>query len=276
MSDTFALVTIVMPAYNAQKYIEEAIRSVLMQTYEHWELIVIDDGSTDNTRPLIEVFKNQRIHLISQENVGVSVARNRGLVVAKGKYITFLDADDVLPKESLEVRVSFLEENKKIDIVDGQILVKDKEMNETLRKYIPYYSGRLLPKLLALDSQVFFNVCYMFKAEKLNNLYFKPGMTHAEDLLFYMQLASREDAVYGFISETVYQYRSGHASGMSNLFGLENGYMKLLREVKKDANISNIEYMLLKAKIVKIMFLSWHSRSQTKQAYFSIYKMLWA
>jgi len=275
MSDTLPLVSIVMPVYNTEKYIEEAIQSVLMQTYKHWELIVIDDGSTDNTRSIIDTFKDERMQVISQENAGVSVARNRGLDIANGKYITFVDADDVLPDESLEVRVFFLEQHPLIDIVDGKILVKDSEMNETLRRYVPYYNGKLLQKLLALDSRVFFNVCYMFRAEKLNNLCFKPNMTHAEDLLFYMQLASKGDVVYGFVSEVVYKYRSGHASSMSNLYGLENGYRTLLSEMKKDENISNIKYLLLKVKIVKIMFLSWYGKSQIKQAYLSVYKMLW-
>jgi len=268
------LVSIIMPVYNGEMYIEEAVESVLIQEYKYWELIIIDDGSTDNTRSIIDTFKDKRIHVLSQKNVGVSVSRNRGLKVATGKYITFLDADDVLPKKSLEARVSFLEKNKHIDIVDGEVLVQDTDLKETLRRYVPYYRGKLLTKLLALDSRVFFGICYMFRAEKLNNLCFKLDMTHAEDLLFYMQLASKGDVVYGFVPETVYKYRSGHASSMSNLYGLENGYRTLLSEMKKDENISNIKYLLLKVKIIKIMFLSWYGKSQIKQAFCSIYRIV--
>ncbi|MDQ7085044.1 MAG: glycosyltransferase family A protein [Sulfurovum sp.] len=118
-----------LPTYNAQKYIEEAIESVINQTYIHWELIIINDGSTDNTSSLIASFSDTRIISLTQENQGVSHARNRGLDIAKGKYITFLDADDVLPRQSIEKRYLYLEQNKDIDIVDGIINVKNSTLD---------------------------------------------------------------------------------------------------------------------------------------------------
>ena len=144
-------ISIIMPAYNAQKYIKESIDSVLNQSFENFELIIINDGSKDNTEHIIKEYQDQRIVLISQKNGGVSNARNAGLKLAKGKYITFLDADDTFPKDSLKSRFEYLESNSKIDLVDGIVEVKDENLQKTIRKYEPYYEGKLLPELLKLN-----------------------------------------------------------------------------------------------------------------------------
>lgn len=91
------LVSIIMPAYNVDEYIEESIRSIQAQTYPNWELIVVNDGSTDTTQAVVERLASQdsRIRLVTQPNGGVSRARNRGLELARGEYISFLDGDDL-------------------------------------------------------------------------------------------------------------------------------------------------------------------------------------
>jgi len=268
-------VSIITPAYNAEKYICKTIESVLNQTYRYWELIIVNDGSTDNTQEKIEYFDDIRIISISQNNMGVSTARNRGVELARGQYITFLDADDILPEDSLKIRIDYLNSHADVDLVDGQILVKDADMNDTLRTYTPYYEGKLLPRLLALDSHIFFNICYMFRKKILAGVRFKEKMTHAEDLLFYIELSGQNDVMYGFVSDEIYNYRSGHDSAMTNLSGLEEGYVRLLSEVKKNTYIAKIPYLLLKLKIMKIMFLSWMNKYKIGNAFMSIHKILW-
>lgn len=265
-----SIVSIIVPAYNAEKYIAEAIQSVMDQTFKDWELLVIDDGSTDSTANIVKSFSDARIILVQQENRGVSNARNKGLDLAKGKYITFLDADDVLPPRSIEVRVEYLEKNSDMNLVDGNIVVKDMDMKNDIRVYEPYYNGELLPRLVALDSRVFFNVCYMFKRDILGDVRFKENMTHAEDLLFYMELSSLYPVQYGFVSETIYWYRSGHTSAMANLSGLEDGYLQLIQEVRNLQNISKTDFFIFKTKIAKIMFLSWLSQKQIANAVKSV------
>ena len=260
------LVSIIMPAYNTQSYIVEAIASVLEQSYAHFELIVIDDGSTDDTLALAKGFDDCRIILKHQANAGVSMARNLGLSLASGEYITFLDADDVLPKESLAARVAYLDKNPHIAVVDGEIVVKDATLFATLRTYSPYYQGALLPRLLALDSRVFFNVCYLFRREILGTVRFKEGMSHAEDLLFYMMLASQKSVIYGFVKEEIYYYRSGHNSTMTNIQGLQDGYILLLKTIKRLPSVSKKAYIVLKLKIVKILFLSWLGTHRLQKA----------
>ena len=90
------LVTIIMPAYNAERTISKAIDSVLRQDYSNIELIVVNDGSTDNTKFICSQFHDDRLKVITQDNKGLSGARNTGLEVAQGDYITFVDSDDVL------------------------------------------------------------------------------------------------------------------------------------------------------------------------------------
>jgi len=109
--------SIIIPCYNAEKYIEETIQSVINQTYQDWELIIIDDGSKDSSRQIISTYlDDKRISYQYQENSGVSIARNNGITKANGKYITFLDADDVWFSNNLEEKIRYIE-NQKVDAV---------------------------------------------------------------------------------------------------------------------------------------------------------------
>ncbi|MFK8013652.1 MAG: glycosyltransferase family 2 protein [Marinicellaceae bacterium] len=267
------LVSIIMPAYNAENYIQESVDSIINQSYLNWELIIVNDGSADNTLSKIKIFNDKRIKILEQENRGVSSARNLGLDYAEGEFITFLDADDVLPSNSIESRAQFLESNSGVDIVDGVIQVKDVQMRKIIKTYKPYYTGALLPRLMALDSRVFFNVCYMFRKTLLNEVKFNVQMTHAEDLLFYIQLSSQNDAQYAYINEEIYWYRSGNDSAMINLNGLELGYIRLLKFVSCIKQLSRPTKILFRMKVTKIMFLSWLKQKKYKKAFNSIIKL---
>lgn len=103
-------VSIIMPAYNAEKTIAESIQSVLNQTYTNWELIVINDGSVDKTSAIVQNYKDSRIILLEQQNSGVAEARNNGIRNASGKMIAFLDSDDLWLKTKLEKFISYVNE----------------------------------------------------------------------------------------------------------------------------------------------------------------------
>lgn len=98
------MISVVMPAFNAERYIAATVESVLMQTYKELELIVVDDGSTDQTKEIADCLaqKDSRILVVHQENGGTSVARNRGLDIAQGEFVAFLDADDLWEATFLE------------------------------------------------------------------------------------------------------------------------------------------------------------------------------
>ena len=99
------LVSIIIPMYNSSAYVVDAVRSALSQTYPQIEVIVVDDGSTDNSLQLLAEIKDDRLRLFSQMNQGACVARNRGLAEARGEYIKFLDSDDVMYTDAIEVQL---------------------------------------------------------------------------------------------------------------------------------------------------------------------------
>lgn len=107
MSD---LVSIIMPSYNTGRFMEETVRSVLAQTYENWELIIVDDCSNDNTDAVVGGFSDQRIRYLKNAfNSGAAVSRNRALREAKGRWIAFLDSDDLWHPEKLQKQISFMQ-----------------------------------------------------------------------------------------------------------------------------------------------------------------------
>lgn len=109
-----SLISIIMPSYNTGRYIKESIESVIVQTYSNWELIIVDDCSTDNTDEVImPLLEDKRVRYLKNEhNSGAAISRNRALREARGRWIAFLDSDDVWMPDKLEKQVTFMEENE--------------------------------------------------------------------------------------------------------------------------------------------------------------------
>ena len=106
------LVSIIMPSWNTERFIAETIQSVIDQTYTNWELIIVDDCSSDNTDEVVASFKDERIkYLHNEKNSGAALTRNKALREAKGEWIAFLDSDDLWMPEKLEKQICFMEEN---------------------------------------------------------------------------------------------------------------------------------------------------------------------
>lgn len=109
------LVSIIMPAYNAERFIKESVESVINQSYKNWELLVINDSSKDSTKSIVESYmeKDSRIKLLNQDvNKGVVEARNRGIRESEGKYIAFLDSDDLWSANKLQIQIEYMLSNK--------------------------------------------------------------------------------------------------------------------------------------------------------------------
>lgn len=139
-----ARVDIIIPTYNREKYLREAINSVLNQTYQDYKIIVIDDGSTDNTREIMEKYVTNypnRIKYFYQMNKGPSAARNKGIAASQAMFIAFLDSDDMWYPEKLEVQISFLERNPQFSMCFSESEVINANGNTVyftnLRKSIP-------------------------------------------------------------------------------------------------------------------------------------------
>ena len=118
-------ISVVMAVYNGEKYLREAIDSILNQTFKDFEFIIVNDGSTDRTREILESFIDPRIVLIHQEHMGLTKSLNRGIALAKGKYIARQDADDISMAERLEKQFNFLESHENVALLGtaGHIII---------------------------------------------------------------------------------------------------------------------------------------------------------
>jgi glycosyltransferase involved in cell wall biosynthesis len=117
-SATNGLVSVIIPAYNVERFIAEAVDSALAQSYTYTEVIVVDDGSTDHTRKVLEVY-GDRIKIVSQPNSGAGAARNRGMLEANGEYFAFLDGDDIWFPDKIEKELNILTKNEDVCLVSG-------------------------------------------------------------------------------------------------------------------------------------------------------------
>lgn len=120
------LVSILLPVYNAAEFVKASVESILAQTFRHFEVIIINDGSTDDSLAIIESISDSRIKIFTQLNAGIAAALNKGIVLAKGKYIARQDADDISLPQRLEKQVKFLEENSSYGLVGGQAEIIDR------------------------------------------------------------------------------------------------------------------------------------------------------
>ncbi len=220
-------VSIIMPTYNAEEFIGDAIRSVLAQDHSNWELIVVNDGSTDGTGHVISSFQDPRIRVVDQENKGIGGARNAALRLISGDFLVTLDSDDVLPPRSLSKRLKALHENPSMSFVDGTVRVMDRTLEKVLRMHQPSFRGEPISELVRLTGRCFFGPSWMIRLSSDMVLCFEEKITHAEDLLFYITLAKGRK--YGYIQDEVLIYRRTGESAMTDLDGLMRSYDYLSR-----------------------------------------------
>jgi glycosyltransferase involved in cell wall biosynthesis len=120
-------VSVIIPAYNAMPYIADSLQSVLNQSFADFEVLIINDGSSDNIEEWVSTVSDPRVKFISQENQGVSAARNKGILHSRGTYIAFLDADDLWEPTKLEKQVNYLDNNPELGAVDTFIFLIDSQ-----------------------------------------------------------------------------------------------------------------------------------------------------
>jgi glycosyltransferase involved in cell wall biosynthesis len=203
-------VSVITPVYNGQSYIDTAINGLLSQTLQDWELIVVDDGSTDSTPQILEKFTDQRIRIIKQQNGGEARARNVGLHNVTGEYVAFLDADDFYFPTALEELSAFLDSRPQYDVVysDGQICDEQDRFLMTLTDVRPgIYTGKILEKVIISSSVVTVPVCTMTRQSKIleHSVRFDPNLVIGPDWDFWIQLAVH--ANFGYLNKITCRYR---------------------------------------------------------------------
>src|SRR5688572_4652758 len=194
------LVSIIIPCYNYGKYLAETINSVLDQSYSHWECIIVDDGSTDNTREVSAQFCKQdgRFNYFYQANAGLSAARNTGLYNASGQYIQFLDADDKIEAEKLRSQVAYFLDHSQVDILYGDVTYfsgENRPMTQSLngdnKAWMPQLSGKGRKELKRLIRNNIMAVnCALVKRHLFNSVgYFDEQLKALEDWDFWIRCA---------------------------------------------------------------------------------------
>lgn len=179
-----SLVSVIIPAYNASGTIIPCINSVLQQTYSNIEIIIINDGSNDNTQQIVEDYKEVKkisnLLIYEQSNSGPSVARNKGINLANGKYIAFLDSDDSWAYDKIEKQVRFLEDNEEAVLV-GTLKSEKKKKND-----VEYISFKKL-----LLKNYFFTSTVMCRSFVFKYFQFNSQQKYSEDYRLWLQIAER-------------------------------------------------------------------------------------
>ncbi len=261
------LVSVIMPVYNGEKYVAAAIDSVLAQSYSNIELILVNDGSTDDTERIVAAYTDPRIRYLRQENRGVSSARNQALALMKGQLLCFLDADDVLPEESISGRLECFDSDPTVYAVDGTVEVYDETMTRLVRTWQPSFSGDVTDSLLRLQPRCFFSLTWLIRVDPGHRYYFHEDMTHAEDLLFLVDISTM--GKYEFVNETTYRYRASPGSAMSNIDGLARGYAQLYERMTTiyGDRMSIWGKVTLATRIRKIVFLCYLRSGRALKAF---------
>lgn len=222
------LVSILMPAYNVEKYIYSAINSILNQTYNNFELLIIDDASIDNTVQIVESFSDYRIKLVKNaKNIGVTANRNLLLELATGDYIAFFDSDDISCNDRIEKQVDFLNSNESIDVLGSKVQYIDEfEKNIFFRRSDNFFthleiSSELLFNNVLCTSTIIFRSKYKHLLQ--NNFVFDI----AEDYYFWVILFINK-CNFACLDEKLVKYRV-RSSGSTNMYlsKLKNSFDKI-------------------------------------------------
>lgn len=229
-------VSVIIPAYNAEKYIDESVESILGQTFQDLELIILDDGSTDQTSKKIQKLaeKDKRIIFLKNEkNLGIPKTRNKGISIAKGKYIAWQDADDISVPDRIEKQKAFLDENPQAGIVGGFLEFFEEGKKPSLRKYAA--TDEAIRKNIFKYSPVA-QPASMIRKECFDRIgLYNTELEAAEDL----EMSFRIGNAYKFanLQDTMIRYRVHSGNITSNkLLTLEKNTLKIRRSYANGYN----------------------------------------
>lgn len=242
------LLSIIIPAFNAEKYISQAIQSVLNQTYDNFELIIINDGSTDKTKVVIESFKDERIRYFENEkNSGIVFSRNKGLKLAQGEYIGMLDADDIAYPKKFEKQITFLQQNKDFGMIGSWSKFIDEEGESISGSWKLRAKPEMIPSIM-LFKNYFLQSAVLYRKSCIRQYSFKDGFDILEDYLIWLEII-KKFKVWN-LQEYLLDYRI-HSGGVTKMHQKEKlekekkVFRLQLTELGIDASEKEIELHLL-------------------------------
>lgn len=252
-------VSIIIPVYNNEIYLKKCLDSIINQTYDNIEIILINDGSSDNSLKIMKNYskKDKRIIIIDKENEGVSIARNAGIKKSSGEYITFVDSDDYLELDAIEKLYNEID-TKNVDIVRSNYQVHYKKSDnidvgslyhlenniydkDSIRK-------KIIPKMLSGEIPCFVNLLMINKKILVKTKLFPIDIHMMEDVIFYLDLFTKANSIYLFDCVTYnIQYndfgatndKKNYERNILNILEV-NKNIKIILEKEKINSISNI------------------------------------
>ncbi len=255
-------ISVIVPVYNVEKYLSRCIDSVLQQTYKNFELILIDDGSTDNSSKICDIYAkaDDRIKVLHKKNEGVSVARNIGIDIAQGECIFFVDSDDWVSENCLHFLTSAMERNP-VQLVAGSFQYRSIKCKSHV---LPETFWALNKNDNILNLSCVWNQLFLSKIIKENNLKFPLGMKYGEDTLFHREYLKHCEMIYT-ISDIGYYYNSLNANSASKKIykGMTDWYLRLIDSYIDLLNYFNIRQEQVKEKVriyIKQNFLDYVHR----------------
>ena len=211
------MISVVIPLYNKEAHIENTIKSVLNQSFQKFEIVIVDDGSTDNSISVVKKFSDPRIHFVQQTNAGVSAARNRGIQEAKYNLIAFLDADDEWKQEYLETQYNLSIKYPECSVFACNYEFKDStgKIKPTIIKKLPFKEeDGILTNYFEVASCSHPPICsisIMVKKYAIQSIGgFPTEITHGEDLLTWAKLACQYKIAYAKTSLAIYNLRMNY------------------------------------------------------------------
>lgn len=244
-------VSVNIPCFNSEKYIEQTIRSVLKQTFEDFEIIAVNDGSTDGTEEIIKSFSDRRIKYYCQENMGLSRTRSKQLALSSGDFIAFLDHDDVWMPQKLEVQLrAVAEENANFCYSKVRRIVYSKEGQEissrVLGKKLPYNQHKLIMKLCEGNPFTWSSV--VIESKLCKRIGFDPRLKRLEDYDHILRASMEMRTVY--VDQELVIYRMYPANQTSLLSDIASKELKIIKESFVDKNFNKKEKMKFRNNII--------------------------
>jgi len=212
MRESIPKVSVIMSVYNGERFLHEAVESILNQPFKNFEFIIINDGSTDGSREIIESYNDDRIVLINQDKTGLTKALNKGISLARGEYVARMDADDVSLPERLEHQVAFLDENPDVGLVGCNIYVIDEKGSIISMVEVPIENEEIKWKLLFRNR--FGHSAIMFRKECLSIIGgYNESIIYAQDYDLWLRISQNYNL--GNLREFLHKWRLNKSTGIS-------------------------------------------------------------
>lgn len=258
-------ISVIIPAYNAMNYLPDTLDNLLKQTYNDLEIIIINDGSSDSIKQWFSQLQDRRVKLISQENQGAGIARNTGIINAKGEYLAFLDADDIWQSTKLEKQVRILEENPEVGLVYSWVEYIS-ETGQSTGRIVKHQAEGNVWETLTQRNLVECGSVAMVRRSCFDDvgIFDRQLSSFVEDWDMWLRIAERFP--FKVIKEVLVYYRQHPNGGSKNWQAMEENY-KIVIEKAFSSAPKDLEYLKNKSYTSAYLCLAWKPLQSRIQDY---------